>query len=151
LFGVVLASRNRPKLTCLFSNSRFVAANGDYHYFFDMIGAGLPANSTGCAFSPASAGNAVSGWSQGWLLHHVPLTSRNNAQMCISTFFLQKKKKKIPRSQPSGQVGQGDSSSMCYPLGLVAQQSWTLIPADGSRPQILEIIFTGGQDGRCVL
>jgi hypothetical protein len=134
-------------------DSRFVAANGDYHYFFDMIGAGLPANSTGCAFSPASAGNAVSGWLQGWLLHHVPLTSRITLKCASSStsFFFFVKKKKIPRSQPSGQVGQGDSSSMCYPLGLVAQQSWTLIPADGSRPQILEIIFTGGQDGRCVL
>eukprot|EP00048_Salpingoeca_helianthica_P017167 m.235893 g.235893 ORF g.235893 m.235893 type:complete len:563 (-) comp20326_c0_seq1:109-1797(-) len=84
-------------------NTRFAGTNGDYRYFFDLLG--LPANFTGCTFPSSQAtGNAA-------------------AQSPIA-------------------------GGSCYPIGVVAQQVWSLVPANGSIPQSLAIIFSGGEEGR---
>jgi hypothetical protein len=46
-----------------------------------------------------------------------------------------------------GAQGTKDGST-CYPIGSVSQQTWSITSATESNAQTINVIFSGGQEGR---
>ncbi len=49
----------------------------------------------------------------------------------------------------TSQAAQSNSDgTTCYPIAGVSPQTWYLTPASATSPQMLTVIFYGGQEGR---